>query len=108
MPAWGTAGLGCIYAAAEIAVLGIPTPFVLVDLLKQFSASNSTPEWSQEPSATMWHLGCETTLVTSPDTWQTDGDPHCSVIVCVGGREGLPDLPPLLLPAPFIQINLNF
>lgn len=33
-PAWGSAGLGCIYAAAEITVLGIPTLFVLVDLLK--------------------------------------------------------------------------
>lgn len=56
----------------------------------------------------MWHLGQEATLVTSLNTRWTDGDPHCSVIVYGGGREGLPGLPPLLLPAPFIQVNLNF
>lgn len=52
-PAQGTAGLGCVYAAAEITVLGTPTPFAQVDWLKQFSASNSTPEWLWEPSVTM-------------------------------------------------------
>lgn len=94
VPAWGSAGLGCVCAAAEITVLGMPTLFVLVDLLKQFSASNSTPEWSWEPSATMWHLDQEATLVTSPDTWWTDGDTHSSVIVFGRGREGLPGVPP--------------
>lgn len=56
----------------------------------------------------MWHLGQEATLVASPGTWQTDGDPHCSVVVYGGGMEGLPGLPPLLLPAPSTQVNLNF
>ena len=106
--AYGTERLVRIYAAAEITMLRITTPFVSVDLLKQSSVTNHAAERLQEPSATVWHLGQEATLVTPSDTCWMDRGPCCSATVYGGGREGRPGLPPLLLPAPLYPTESEF
>lgn len=108
MTACGTERLVHIYAAAEITVLSITMPFVSVDLLKQSSVTNRTPERSQEPSATLWHLGQESMLMSPLDTCRMDRGPRCSATVYRVGREGLPGFPPLLLPAPFCPTEAEF